>query len=222
MQEYSTSSRLEENKERPWSFQTGITHASLLLLSNPLGAACSPSSAAALDRSFLGRPDPSLSVSSSLIYAVRGILLGLCCSFERLSLLLAAAFLATGSAARGAGVFLFWGFKFCFACSGSSALPSSLSLAVSAALAACCLLLTALLGAAVQTEVAVQVAAFCQQHALRKLLCGTRAGGRLRSCDAGGALHLQTLSTGAGNYLLLPAQTSSAPQGRRLWSCHPL
>ena len=145
-----------------------------------------------------------------------------CCSFERLPLLLAAACLATGSAARGAGVFLFWGFNFCFACSGSSALPSSLSLAVSAALAACFMLLTALLGAAVQTEVAVQVAAFCQQHALRKLLCGTHAGGRLRSCDAGGALHLQTLSTGAGNYLLLPAQTSSAPQGRRLWSCHPL
>ena len=85
-----------------------------------------------------------------------------CCSFKCLPLLLAANCLTTGSAARGAGVFLFLEDCFCFAC--SSALLSSVSLAISAALTAAFLLLIALLGAAEQTKEAASVFAFYQQR----------------------------------------------------------
>ena len=86
-----------------------------------------------------------------------------CCSFNRLPLLLAATCLASGSAVWVAGVFLFLGACFCFASSGSSALPSSVSLALSEAPTDAFLLLIALLGAAVQTEVAASVAAVHQE-----------------------------------------------------------
>ena len=112
-----------------------------------------------------------------------------CCSFNRLPLLLAATCLASGSAVWVAGVFLFLGACFCFASSGSSALPSSVSLALSDAPTDAFLLFIALLGAAVQTEVAASVAAVHQESGSNRdhsrSSCDRYAGARLRCYDAG-------------------------------------
>ena len=195
---------LKQTRRGPGHSRWAFMHASLLLLSNPFGAACSSSSAAALGRSFLGRLDLSLSVSSSLIQVVRGIPPGL-----RL-------FLQTPASPPGNNPF---GCRLC--CPGCRCLPLPGGLFL---LCLFWLLCTAILSfiRIFRSTGSCLLARGCpagscsadrsgcvggcfltgeqqqQGPSMRKLSCGRCAGGRVHCYDAGGALHLQNLSTGAG------------------------